>query len=82
MILSSSSTSIVSIDNSSNCFASTAVGASVIKHDASLTLGNAITSRMLSSPVICITSLSSPYASPACGGTPYLNASNKNPNCS
>lgn len=63
--LYASSVSIVSIHSSSNCFASTGPGACVIRHEASLTLGNAITSRILSSPNICITSLSRPYASPA-----------------
>ena len=41
-----------------------------------------MTSRMESACTICMTRRSSPYANPACGGTPYLNASNRNPNCS
>lgn len=65
-----------------NCSCATLVGASVIRSDASFTFGNAITSRMLSSFAISITRRSRPYASPACGGTPYLNAVSRNPNCS
>ena len=46
--------------NSSSCSFATAVGASVIRSDASFTLGNAITSLMLSSFAISITRRSSP----------------------
>ena len=76
------SSSETSIPSSSSCFASTGVGASVIRQEASFTFGKAITSRMLSQPPISITTRSRPYARPACGGTPYLNASSRKPNCS
>ena len=45
----SSVVSTNAIASSSNCFGATLVGASVIRHDASFPLGNAITSRILSS---------------------------------
>ena len=48
------------IPSSSSCFASTTFGASLIRQDASLILGNAITSRMESSFAISIISRSSP----------------------
>ena len=50
----------MSIANSSNCFESTGLGALVIKHEASFTLGKAITYLMLCSFAMCITNLSSP----------------------
>ena len=77
-----SASSHTSMPSSSSCFGSTGVGASVIRQDASFTFGNAMTSRMLSQPPISITTRSRPYARPACGGTPYLNASSRKPNCS
>lgn len=46
--------------SSSNCFVSAGVGASVIRQDASLIFGNAITSRILSCFAISITRRSSP----------------------
>lgn len=48
------------ISNSSSCFSSTTFGASVIKQDASLILGNAITSLILSSFAISIIKRSKP----------------------
>ena len=78
----SCSDSVMLIDKSSSCFASTTSGALVRRHVASFTLGKAITSLIESLFAISITSLSRPYASPACGGTPYLNASSKKPNFS
>ena len=70
---------LIFMHNSSNCFSGMVFGASVNRQEASFTLGNAITSRMLSAFTKSITSLSRPYARPACGGTPYLNASKRNP---
>ena len=64
-IYSFSSTYVLAKHNSSICFSSTTLGASVIRQLASLTLGNAITSLMLSQPVMSIISLSRPNASPA-----------------
>lgn len=58
--LSPTSYSDNSNPNSSNCFTSTALGASVIKSEASFTFGNAITSLMLSSFAISMTMRSRP----------------------
>ena len=46
--------------SSSSCCTSTLSGAPLIKHEASFTLGNAITSRMLSSPLMSIIRRSKP----------------------
>lgn len=56
----SSSTSEISMPSSSNCTGSTMSGALVIRSDASFTFGNAITSRILSAPVISIIRRSKP----------------------
>lgn len=48
----SSSCTRIARDNSSSCFSSTRFGASLIRQEASFTFGNAITSRILSDPVI------------------------------
>ena len=73
---------LISSPSSASCLSSAILGASVIRQEASFTFGNAITSRMLSTLAISITRRSSPYARPACGGTPYLNAFKRNSNCS
>ena len=49
--------------SSSSCAASAGVGASVMRQDASLIFGNAITSRMLSCFAMSMTRRSRPYAS-------------------
>ena len=51
---------LISICNSLSCSSSTLSGASVIRQDASFTLGKAITSLIESAPTISITTLSSP----------------------
>src|SRR5204862_7457465 len=58
------------IPSSSNCFASTCDGASLIRSCARAVLGNAMTSRSDDAFAISITMRSSPRAMPPCGGAP------------
>ena len=50
--------------------------------DYAMVFGKAITSLIESQPANKVTILSNPNATPPCGGAPYFNASNKNPNLS
>src|SRR5207302_7750191 len=59
--------------------ASIGVGAFVKRSTPDCVLGNAITSRMFSSPARTATNRSMPTAKPACGGAPKRNASSKKP---
>ena len=56
--------------SSSSCAASTPDGASVMRHDADVVLGKAMTSRMESRPAMSMIMRSSPSATPPWGGTP------------
>ena len=56
--------------NSSSCRSSTPDGASVIRHDADVVFGKAMTSRMESRPAMSMIIRSIPRAIPPCGGTP------------
>ena len=56
--------SLKQIASSSSCFWSTTLGASVIGQEASFTLGNAITSRMLGALLMSMIILSRPNARP------------------
>ena len=68
---------------SSSCCSSLMVaGQSIIISRPWLFFGNAMKSRIELSPFITAHSLSNPKAMPPCGGAPYSNAPNKNPNCS
>src|SRR5580700_4105388 len=58
----------------------TSVGASVSGSAAVCVLGKAITSRMLSAPLISMASRSRPKAMPPCGGAPNFSASSRKPN--
>ena len=70
------------IPNSASCEPSTLLGASVSRSLALAVFGNAIVSRRFVEPDNNMTIRSNPKAIPPCGGVPYSNASNKNPNCS
>ena len=65
-----SSSQVMAIFSSSNCFCSTAEGAPIITSYALLFIGNGIISRILSSPASSMTIRSMPGAIPACGGAP------------
>lgn len=58
--VSSLSSGITEILSSSSCFWSTSEGASIIRQDASLIFGKAMTSRMLSAPTISMITRSRP----------------------
>ena len=60
--------------SSRSCFSETGCGLFIIGSCAFWFIGKAITSRMFSEPVSSITMRSTPGATPACGGAPYLNA--------
>src|SRR6266404_130104 len=66
--------------SSRSCASLTSVGASVSGSAAVWVFGKAITSRMLSAPVISMARRSSPKAMPPCGGAPNLSASSRKPN--
>src|SRR3984893_2787108 len=66
--------------SSRSCASLTSVGASVSRSAAVWVFGKAITSRMLSAPVISMARRSSPKAMPPCGGAPNLSASSRKPN--
>src|SRR4029077_8434117 len=65
--------------SSRSCASLTSVGASVSRSAAVWVFGKAITSRMLSAPVISMARRSSPKAMPPCGGAPNLSASSRKP---
>src|ERR1700712_2864751 len=77
----SDSHTVVLIFNSFICASAMVDGVSIITSRPELFLGNAITSRMESSPAKIEHNLSNPKARPPCGGAPYSKASIKKPNC-
>ena len=58
------------IPSSSSCSVAAGLGASIMRSSASFVFGNAMTSRMFSSPAKSMIILSSPNANPPCGGAP------------
>ena len=65
---------------SRNCCSVTALGASISRSCPRCVFGNAITSRIWSTPAIIATSRSRPNAMPPCGGAPQASASSRKPN--
>src|SRR3984893_13620353 len=66
--------------SSRSCASLTSACASVTRSAAVWVFGKAITSRILSAPVISMARRSSPKAMPPCGGAPNLSASSRKPN--
>ena len=63
------------------CSSAIGLGASIIISRPWLFFGNAMKSRIEFTPFITAHRRSNPKAIPPCGGAPYSNAPNRNPNC-
>ena len=70
----------IPIPSSRSWASSTSLGESVMRHDALVVLGNAMTSRIDDAPVSSMMMRSNPRAIPPCGGAPSDSASSRWPN--